>query len=244
MVSFPSLLISILAHICVFLTLLISVQFKTKHNILNEHIIDLQLTEYNEKEIKKTKFITEEDLSKSKTFAKKKQTLNNYTDLKNNNNIDGLEIKNNNSFLKKDIRKKEKKDIRKKEKKEINQYDKKLVKFETKNIIAKTLEKRSIFQPNFSENKMSKFSFKNSKFINARNCTLKNKNYNNDMKSAQINILANKEITISALLGNNYYNPKLININSLLNTYQIQYKKQINISDLLLKKNKDKVICN
>ena len=49
------------------------------------------------------------------------------------------------------------------------------------------------------------------------------------MKSAQINILVNKEITISALLGNNYYNPKLININSLLNTYQIQYKKQINI---------------
>jgi len=236
MVSFPSLLISILAHTFVFLTLLISVQFKTNHNILNEHTIDLQLTEYNLKEITKPKFITEENLVKSKTFAKKKQPLNNYTKLKNNNNIDGLEIKNNNSILKKEIRKKEKK--------EINQNDKKLVKLETKNIITKTLEKRSIFHPNFSEKKMSKFSFKKSNNTNARNCTLKKKQYNNDMKSAQINILVNKEITISALLGNNYYNPKLININSLLNTYQIPYKKQINISDLLLKKNKDKIICN
>ena len=47
-------------------------------------------------------------------------------------------------------------------------------------------------------------------------------------------IIVNKNVTISSLLGNFYnYNPHLINISNLLKTNKRTYQKDINISELL-----------
>ena len=65
-----------------------------------------------------------------------------------------------------------------------------------------------------------------------------------DLKNKK-EILVNKNVTISSLLGNFYnYNPHLINISNLLKTNQKAYQKNINISELLSSTVDNKINCN
>ena len=58
-------------------------------------------------------------------------------------------------------------------------------------------------------------------------------------------IIVNKDVTISSLLGNFYnYNPHLINISNLLKTNKRTYQKNINISELLSSTIDKKINCN
>lgn len=58
-------------------------------------------------------------------------------------------------------------------------------------------------------------------------------------------IIVNKNVTISSLLGNFYnYNPHLINISNLLKTNKRTYQKNLNISELLSSTVDTKINCN
>ena len=227
----PSVIFSILAHVSVILILLISVEFKPNNKILNEFFIVLELTENNYN-------ITNKEFSKSKQNIKKKVTINKNSTTKINKTIDNSKVKEDNYLLKTIATKKEK-----------------IVKFDLKKTKFKSSENK-LLPFNFSEKKMFKFYYnksistsevssnKNKKYVykNVRSCLpAKNIKPNNNFNTAQIN--NNKSITITELLGYNYYNPELININNLLKMPKIN-KHQTNITDLLSIKEQNKIFCN
>ena len=231
-VYLPSVIFSILAHVSVILILLISVELKPNNKILNEFLIDLELTENNYNVINK-------EFSKSKKSIIEKNAKIKNSKIKINKTVDDSKVKEDNYPLKTKSTKKEK-----------------IVKFDLKKTKFKPLEYKLLHNFNISEQRMSKFYYnnsishsnvklnKNKKYVykNVRSCLpAKNIKPNNNFKTAQIN--NNKDITITELLGYNYYNPALININNLLKTPQIN-KYQTNITDLLSRKKQSKVFCN
>ena len=253
MVNFPSLLLSIFAH-SLFLILLISAQFKTNNEILNGYVINFEFTEYKHIE-KKTEKNTNEKLFKSKNFYKKKVTLNANVNSEISKVVDDFQIKKKKSYIPTQVIPKEKKIFKTK----VTPKEKKIFKFEDKKIKVQSFAKKPLFQSNSSEQRMSKFSFNNennnynlqlykdkkSQYKNVRSCRYNKKvKSKNNPENTQIKIIDNKQITISELLGNNYYNPKLININHLLKMPQIQHKYHTNITNLLAIKKQNIILCN
>lgn len=279
MVNFPSLLLSIFAHVLVFLILLFSVQFKTNNESLNGYVINFAFTEYMHIEEIKTEKTTNENLFESKNFYKKKVTLNKIVNSETSKVVDDFQIKKKTPYIQKKVIPKEKKIFKTKvipkekkilkikvipkEKKifkiEAMPKEKKIFKFQDKKIEVQSFEKKPLLQSNSLGQRMSKFTFnvrtnnynlqqykdKKSQYKSVRSCryTQKVKSKNNP-ENSQIKIINNKEITISELLGNNYFNPKLININHLLKTPQTQYEHQTSITNLLAKKKQNIIICN
>ena len=252
MVNFPSLLLSISLHSLVFLILSMSVQFKTNTNSLDGYVINFQLTEYNHIE-KKTKKNTNEKLFNSKKFYEQKVTDNKNMNSKISNVIDSAQINNKKTYTQTKVMPKEKKILKTK----VMPKEKKIFKFEDKKITVKTSETKTLFQSNFSEQRMSKFSLnieknnynlqpnKKSQYNTARSCRYtKRDKSTNILKNPKMKIIDNNEITISELLGNNYYNPKLVNINHLLKMPQIQLEHRVNITNLLVRNNKKIINCN
>ena len=252
MVNFSSLLLSILLHSLVFFVLLMSVQFKTNNDMLNGYVINFQLTEYKQFEEKKTKKIAIEQLFKSKNVHKQKVNLDKNINSKIRKVNDNSQIKKQKSITQKKVIQEEKKILQTK----IMPKEKKIFKFEDKKIRENFLEKKTLSQSNFSEQKMTKFSFnigtnnhnfqpnKKSRYKSVRSCRYnKTEKSKNSPKNLQKKVFNNKKITISELLGNNHYNPNLVNINHLLKMPQTLYNHKININKLLALNNQNKINC-
>ena len=87
--------------------------------------------------------------------------------------------------------------------------------------------------------------YKKTLYKNVKSCKpTKNIKRKENFKNVKKNIFENKEITIVELIGFNYYNPKLININQLLKMPQIQHKSKVNITNLLLNEERRNFICD
>ena len=229
-----------------------SFKFKTNNETLNGYVINFQFTEYDHIEEKKTKKITNEKLFKSKNFYKQKVTVNKNINSKISKVIDKSQINKQKLIAQTKVIKKEKKKLKTK----IMPKEKKIFTFEDKKMRSNTVEKKTLFQSNSSEQRMSKFSYnpwnnnnlqqnKKSRYKSVRTCRYtKLEKSKNSPKNIKTKIFNNKKVTISELLGNNYYNPNLVNIDYLLKIQQTQYENKTNITNLLDGNYRNRINCN
>ncbi len=243
LVNIPSVFISILAHIAIFILFIFSIQFKPNNGSLKQYVIEFQLTEYNYNEEKKNDTITNEELFKSNKSNKKKISVNLNSNDKINKKVDNFKIKKKNLIPKKKNEK----------------IDKKQVKFDLKKTKLQPVKNKVWEYSSFSGPRLSKFppnssiidddirlnKYKKNLHKNIKSCgTRKKIKSKENLKNVKVHNFENKKITISELLRFNYYNPQLININRLLNIPQIEHESQVNITNLLMSKEQNDLLCD
>ena len=231
--NISSLLLSIIFHTGIFLYLIISSnsEFRQKTKIQHD-IISFNIIENNffEKQ-KERKTLSNKQF---KTYQTKKvEPIQNLLKKKQGNEMTTPKYK---PIKEKNI------ELKKKDIKEVNILAPQLKKIFNKNISVikdKTFNEKPSMSviPNIEKFRATK---SNQRF----HACSKTQRSKRDLKNKK-EILVNKNVTISSLLGNFYnYNPHLINISNLLKTNQKAYQKNINISELLSSTVDNKINCN
>ena len=228
--KFSSILLSIIFHAGIFfsLTIFLNSELRQRTNIEYD-LVSFQIIE-NDFSEEQSKIISNKQFKKYKT--KKDESKKNL--IKKNQNTDTVipkarAVKNKNFESKKNV-------------KVINGYvPRKSKKINKKKLFIKennVYEKSYMTSmPNIENYKISNLNKKFYGCFTSQRPSLDNNN--------KINRDVNKNITISALLGNNfYYNPNSINISNLLKNQKILNQKEVTITELLNRKEEFFTNCN